>query len=324
MKYVKFLLLLAGICLLAAGCEEKEIQAPQVQNASEAETASEENEPEENGSEEAESEETAEPENLETEVAGPGKIWYGDWEVVSCAGKSAVYALSEEEIQNCIGTQLHYDEADLTTYRIVESSIDLTGAKIETKDMAPEDWDSLFRVRAQDLGIDHTVESVSLLVEGNIFGTYFMVLDDDTLLIPYEGVFFTAKRSGSEGTQIQVEAGEQPNADAYPGSWRGILYNRCVIHIESDDNVYYQIDIQWANSASETVHWKLTGQYDDTTEGIVYIGSCVEETVLADGETEENVRYSDGTGTLHIRSDGNLYWADDTEKDGEIRAFERE
>lgn len=111
--------------------------------------------------------------------------------VTSCRGTAYAYAMSQEEIDGCIGTTLSY-QPSLFLYNGEPVELPQDGYIEEAypTDQFPQD----FKTTASDLGIDEEeVLSVTLNVEGNIFGNYFYVLDDDTILVYYEGVFFEGK-----------------------------------------------------------------------------------------------------------------------------------
>jgi hypothetical protein len=122
--------------------------------------------------------------------------YYGDFRVTACKGTAAAYALSQEEIEDIIGTTLSY-QADSYVYN--KNAMDISqygyGQDLYNTDNMYID----FNVSASDLGItEEEVLAVGILVEGDMFGSYFYVLDENTLLIYYQGVFFEACRETEE------------------------------------------------------------------------------------------------------------------------------
>lgn len=118
--------------------------------------------------------------------------YYGAYQVTGLRGTAAVYAMSDEEIEAEIGKTLSYGP-DSLDYK--EASIDLSPEAYEEVAYPADQLYEDFRIRAFDLGITaEEIRAVSILVEGNFFGNYFFIVDTDTLLIYYEGVFFEAKR----------------------------------------------------------------------------------------------------------------------------------
>ena len=90
-------------------------------------------------------------------------------------------------------------------------------------------------------------------------------------------------------------------AGSYVGTWRddarGTSGGRCFMEIACEDGENYSIDIWWGSSAAETSHWQYTGTYDETWEGIDYIGTRYRETTQADGTVEQ-------TAGRPVRHDG--------------------
>lgn len=110
----------------------------------------------------------------------------------------------------------------------------------------------------------------------------------------------------------------------YAGTWWDMNSKRCYMEISSSDGIYYSIDINWANGASDNTHWSLWGTYDENAGGIHYYGSRIEEHYPDDGEMQETHTYSDGEGLIWIGDDSMLYWEDYTEQQGNDCYFERE
>ena len=146
--------------------------------------------------EETTSLETSAAELTETEQSGietaieAEKSYYGDWLITGCLGTSAVYALSQEEIDDYVGTQITY-ENDQYSYNGNSISINGYEEQMETTETFAVD----FGVPYSELGINEgEILSVSAMTEGNFFGGYFYVIDENTLMIYYEGVFFKGVR----------------------------------------------------------------------------------------------------------------------------------
>lgn len=109
----------------------------------------------------------------------------------------------------------------------------------------------------------------------------------------------------------------------YTGMWWDTYSQRCNMEISSSDGIYYNIDINWGDSASENTHWSFGGTYDEETGGIHYYGSRIEEYYPDEGDVQETYVYSDGEGFIWIGDDGMLYWDDYTEQQGADCAFRR-
>ena len=115
-------------------------------------------------------------------------------------------------------------------------------------------------------------------------------------------------------------------ADSYVGAWRddarGTSGGRCFMEIACEDGENYSIDIWWGSSAAETSHWQYTGIYDETREGIDYIGTRYRETTQADGTVERTAELEEATGLLYLE-DGVLLWEDTFEHRGDGMKFQR-
>jgi predicted small secreted protein len=119
-----------------------------------------------------------------------GKEFYGNWKTAACIAKSASYALSEEEIQEQIGTIVSYEE---NLYKKGTAEITLAGYTETTEDSAQ--FQNNFGISLADIGItEDTAEAVAVGAEGDFFGGTFYIRDSNTLVIYYDGVFFEATR----------------------------------------------------------------------------------------------------------------------------------
>lgn len=118
-----------------------------------------------------------------------GINYYGTWKITGCAGTTPVYALSNEEIDAKTGTTVSY-KGNWYVWNGEETWIPEYNIAQKTADSFREDY----RVALSDLGVqtDKIVEVTADLGEG--FGNHFFVVDKDTLLIFWDGVFFTAER----------------------------------------------------------------------------------------------------------------------------------
>ncbi|WP_303872005.1 hypothetical protein [Acetobacterium wieringae] len=124
--------------------------------------------------------------NEETEdISG----FYGDYRITACKGTAAAYAMSQEEIDASIGNVLSYQES---TYAWNGNTIETS--YLEETYSVDQIFDD-FGIQASKLGIEEKeILHVAALTEGNFIGNYLYVLDENTLLVYYEGIFFEAKR----------------------------------------------------------------------------------------------------------------------------------
>ena len=187
----KLLAVLAAACILAAGCGDKvsmeKVPLPTETTVSAASTEGTDSATVPSGSSDAQSQ----PSDSAPSDTAEETSYLKSFSVVSCRGTAYAYAMSEEEIDGYIGTTLDYQN---TVFLFNGEPIDLPEDGYTEQAYRAEQFTQDFKTSASDLGITQDeVLSVYLNVEGNIFGNYFYVLDDDTLLIYYEGVFFEAK-----------------------------------------------------------------------------------------------------------------------------------
>lgn len=148
-------LLLVIVCLLLTGCNNKKLNAEN-------------------------------PTVISQTVGENETNFYGDYQITACRGTAAVYAMSQEEIDAVIGSDLSYQPTFFNTM----------AADYQEETYPIDRLYEDFRVKPSDLGITKKeVTAVSVLSEGDFVGGYFYILDKNTLLVYYEGVFFEAKKT---------------------------------------------------------------------------------------------------------------------------------
>lgn len=133
---------------------------------------------------------SAQPDASESPVAENTPVYYGDWKITSSVATSEVYALSQDEIDGFINTALTYSADTMTLNRTSEAV-----PSYEETTLTAEEFKTQFGAALSDIGIDgEEVVSVSVGIQGNMFGCYFYEKDENTLIVYYEGVFFEAER----------------------------------------------------------------------------------------------------------------------------------
>lgn len=156
------------------------------QTSEEAKIAEKDENPEENGV----------PEDSKLQQTDPEKSYYGTWKVESVAGTAAAYAMSEEEIQEMLGTSLTYQE-DLFLFQFPgKDKYDIQiGGYEEEGTLTNEMFEEAYGNTLPNLGVEQEeVTGVQVASEGNVFGFMFYIIDDSTMLVYYEGVFFEAHK----------------------------------------------------------------------------------------------------------------------------------
>ena len=120
------------------------------------------------------------------------------------------------------------------------------------------------------------------------------------------------------------EVGQNPVMNLIGGymdklSERASMFINCIGTDEAD------IMISWANSAFETVVWRMSGHYD-TEANLIKYEDCVKtiETYDENGNGTFETVYENGTGTLFVSEDWNILWQDDQneEVNGVVCEFE--
>ena len=116
--------------------------------------------------------------------------YYGTWTVDSIAGTSAVYAMTEEDQNKLLGKILILRQNSCTT---------IEGAEIaeiiyDTEYIDAKDFEEDYRVTFEALGItDSRILEVEI-EDAFFFGSESFLIDEYTLYIYYDGVFFQMTR----------------------------------------------------------------------------------------------------------------------------------
>ena len=126
-------------------------------------------------------------------------------------------------------------------------------------------------------------------------------------------------------TAAMEEAEPEETADSYTGRWRDGAgeAGQCGMTISKDGEGVYSIEIRWDREDGSAELWQFTGTYDETWEGIDYIGTHYREDA-ADGERRTSTVLEEETGLLYLDGDGALLWEDTFEHMGDGLRFTRE
>jgi hypothetical protein len=121
---------------------------------------------------------------------GVETVYYGDYSIVKCVGTAQVYAMSQDEIEEVIGNALSYAPVSFAWNGNTMST------SYSEKTYSANQFSEDFGIQASELGMkEKEFLAVSVLTEGNFIGQNFYVIDENNLLVYYEGVFFKAERS---------------------------------------------------------------------------------------------------------------------------------
>ena len=184
---MKRILLIGVSCLALAafsGCGKTEPAKNSADGAVESESSSEiviELHMDEDGQEQAESQ----------------PAWYGSWEIKDYQ-TADIYALSQEKIEEYLTYKLVYDQDSCSVNgQVMENG----NFGYETESCTEESILKEYHVNLGEWwnGIEE-VTGVHVTSSENFFGCNFYSVDENTLWVSYEGVFFLAKRAGT-GTE---------------------------------------------------------------------------------------------------------------------------
>jgi hypothetical protein len=142
--------------------------------------------------------------------------------------------------------------------------------------------------------------------------THEVLTTEDSTISEEAGVTEKTEETVQEVTEI-------PD---FSGSWLDSVSQRCNMEIISQNDVYYEITIDWSSSASESTHWSFEGEYDASQGGIVYQNGSCYELDSSGGTVHTSEMYTNGEGLIYIK-DGKLYWDDKTQGAGDSCEFER-
>lgn len=124
--------------------------------------------------------------------------YFGDWEVTACLGTAPVSALSQEEIDACIGLTMSYG-ADSFTAEGLTCEFQ-PGTAYAEDIVTAEAFQAACGLPLEELGVTASMLlHVTVNIEGNVgqnrlLGRDFFVLDSDRLMVYCDGAFFQAER----------------------------------------------------------------------------------------------------------------------------------
>lgn len=125
--------------------------------------------------------------------------YFGDWEVTACLGTAPVSAMSQEEIDACIGLTMSYG-ADSFTAEGLTCEFQPGTAYAEDV-ITAEAFQAACGLAPAELGVTASMLlHVTVNIEGEVgqnrlLGRDFFVLDSDSLLVYCDGAFFRAERA---------------------------------------------------------------------------------------------------------------------------------
>lgn len=106
------------------------------------------------------------------------------------------------------------------------------------------------------------------------------------------------------------------------GEWQDSYSQRASLVIDHSNDIY-SILIDWGNSADESMQWRMTGTFVNGEKPGIISQDCTKVRIYSGGtEIKEEVIYTGGEALLFIKN-GNLYWTDNEEQEGDRWIFEK-
>lgn len=125
--------------------------------------------------------------------------YFGDWEVTAALGSAPSCAMSQEEIDACVGLTISYGEDSFTAEGLTCEF--LPGTAYAEDIITAEAFTAACQLEPSELGVSASMLlHVTVDIQGNIgqnrlLGRDFFVLGGDSLLIYCDGAFFQAERA---------------------------------------------------------------------------------------------------------------------------------
>lgn len=135
------------------------------------------------------------PEKTGSESAGNegsrDKNYEGSWIITDEISTKGIYALSQEEIDQILGTVIRYEDNMFVSGDTNVDTPEYEESVITAEEFAQE---NNHRVTFSMLGIEKAEVTCVMIANADVVGDWFYVKDDDHLIVSREGVFFNAQR----------------------------------------------------------------------------------------------------------------------------------
>ena len=141
------------------------------------------------------------PEEVETETVAPSqdvssssRSYLGTWQITSSTF-GAYSAMSEEDCSALVGTRFEY----FKDYAIYDDEHRLDSPKYIESILTADDFSSIYQgTSLETLGISKDSIQVVAIENAGGIGDTFYIKDENTLIIPWDGVFFEVQRVSSD------------------------------------------------------------------------------------------------------------------------------
>ena len=119
----------------------------------------------------------------------------------------------------------------------------------------------------------------------------------------------------------EMPDGQNPVMDIV-GPYDDAVSGRAHMMVQCLGETGASVEIRWADSASECVVWRFTGEYDTASKTIAY-SDCEKAVEIFDenGSMTKEVLYENGLGRLVIGESYEILWQDDMEDAGKECVF---
>ena len=117
---------------------------------------------------------------------------------------------------------------------------------------------------------------------------------------------------GNGGMERLVRLEGQGSVD-FSGKYSEPPTGRSLIEIINEDGIHYSITVVWANTANESVNWKISDAVYGESSGVLEYtdAECFVRTFTDELNCVDEILYNDGSGRFWIDEDGNLNWVSD-------------
>ncbi len=123
--------------------------------------------------------------------------FYGTWRIAACAGTADVCAMSQEEIDSWIGRRLSFERDRYLWGKEGDAFYEETWVNgYSREEITAEAFREWYQTPLSELGTDadHILEIQTVEFGGTLVEPGFFLIDQKTLLVCRDGVFFTAGR----------------------------------------------------------------------------------------------------------------------------------
>ncbi len=143
---------------------------------------------------EAEAETEAETDAPTPDVSSSSPSYLGTWQITSSTF-GAYSAMSEEDCSALVGTRFEY----FKDYAIYDDEHRLDSPKYIESILTADDFSSIYQgTSLETLGISKDSIQVVAIENAGGIGDTFYIKDENTLIIPWDGVFFEVQRISSD------------------------------------------------------------------------------------------------------------------------------